>query len=162
MHCIVISAPFNNSLPQLPLNDADSPPYVTHLIDGSTQKVSRLSCFHCSWTFCYITQDLVIDRKWCTYRIVHIKKASWNGISTNQCGIFLNVIIKEQKYLVLIFLIFQQYIDGGTLVPGWQEGQNFWTSGISHHVSGSNLQCFIPPSSLTKGLNPRNPDQPFG
>jgi hypothetical protein len=53
----------------------------------------------------------------------------------------------------------QQYIDDGTLVPGWHGGPYFHIAGISRHVSATNLQCLIPPGSLTKAMYLCNPDR---
>jgi hypothetical protein len=54
---------------------------------------------------------------------------------------------------------FQQYIDDGTLVPGWHGNQNFCIAGQVRHISASALKCLIPPGSASKALYPRNPDR---
>jgi hypothetical protein len=54
---------------------------------------------------------------------------------------------------------YQQYIDDGTLIPGWRQSQNFRLAGSSGHVSANELQSFTPPGSLGKALYPRNPDR---
>ncbi len=55
---------------------------------------------------------------------------------------------------------FQQYIDDGTLVPGWKGGRSpFQLAGISRHVSASGLKSVIASGSLSTALYSRNPDR---
>jgi hypothetical protein len=57
---------------------------------------------------------------------------------------------------------FQEYIDDGTLVPGWHGGQNFHLTRQARHISDTTLQCLIPPGSVTKALFPVIQIVPFG
>jgi hypothetical protein len=50
-------------------------------------------------------------------------------------------------------------MDDGTLVPGWHGGQNFHFARIACHISASNLQCLMPPGSVTKALYHCNADK---
>ena len=52
---------------------------------------------------------------------------------------------------------FQQYIDDGTLLPGWHKSNNF-IHGSTNYVSAATLVSDIPPGSLKKGLDPWSPD----
>jgi hypothetical protein len=54
---------------------------------------------------------------------------------------------------------FQQYIDDGTIVPGWHGNQNFRFAGQARHISASMLKCLIPPGSVTKALHSHNQDR---
>jgi hypothetical protein len=54
---------------------------------------------------------------------------------------------------------YQQYINDGTLLPGWRQSQNFRLAGSFRHVSANELRCLTPPGSLGKALSPRNPDR---
>jgi hypothetical protein len=171
MRGTVISVPINNTTSQLPINDADCPPYVIRLIDGSIHKVSpdylativndnhnpqNKICFP-TWlgnsqkvTYChdgtYIKGYMEWDLDNHTWRFSQRRK---NG--TELFGVTLPDFC----------ISFQKYIDDGTILPGWHGGNNFRIAGISRHVSANNLHCIIPPGSLNKAMYSRNPDKPI-
>ncbi len=169
MRGTVISVPISSSNAQLPLTDDDAPPYVIRLVDGSVHKVSP------EFLMSIVTDHISESPKICF--------PSWLGNS--QKVMFLHDGIYKKGFMewdldnstwrfsqrrrngTEIFgttlsnfcQTFQQYIDDGSLIPGWHGGQNFHLAGVSRHISASTLHSLIPPGSVTKALYPRNPDK---
>jgi hypothetical protein len=67
------------------------------------------------------------------------------------------------KSLELLFQFFfhnfQNYIDYGTIIPGWQSGKTFSIAGSTRHVLAYTLHSAIPPGSVIKALPSNNPDK---
>jgi hypothetical protein len=169
MRGIVISVPLNNNASQLPVNDATSPPCIVRTVDGLTHRVSP------DYLASIVNGPTNASNK--------ISFPSWLGHSQKVMylheGLYKKGIMEwdldhslwrfsqKRHNGIEIFGIdlpdfcqrFQQYIDDGTLVPGWHGGQNFRLAGISRHISASTLQCPIPLGSVTKALYSRNPDR---
>jgi hypothetical protein len=54
---------------------------------------------------------------------------------------------------------FQQYIDDGSIIPGWPSGKNFTLAGSARHVLASKLHSIILPGSVVKALHKNNLDK---
>jgi len=54
---------------------------------------------------------------------------------------------------------FQQYIDDGSLVPGWHSGKSFSIAGSTSHISASTLMSLGAPGSNIKAFHKNNPDK---
>jgi hypothetical protein len=168
MRGIVISLPLSPSSSQLPLNDITSSPYTIRLIDGSIHKVSP-----------EYYESIISEQPTSAHRI---RFPSWLGNSQKVMylhdGLYKKGLMEwdldkslwrfsQHRHNGVELLgidlpdfcqNFQQYIDDGTLIPGWHGGQNFRIAGQARHISAFTLKCLIPPGSVTKALYHHNPD----
>jgi hypothetical protein len=169
MHGTVISVPIYNAITQLPLNDSDAPPYVIRLIDRSTHKVSPDILAY------MVKSSPNSDNKlrflsWLGngQKVMYLNEGTYiKGIMVWDSNALMWRFSQHQRNGTELFGVslsnfsqsFQQYIDDGTLIPGWHKGANFTLAGSAQHVSVTSLQCHLPPGSLTKALCSKNVDR---
>jgi hypothetical protein len=169
MNGTVISVPINNESTQLLLNDSNAPPYVIRLVDGSVHRVSP------EILESIVKDTLTIPKKnyfpsWLGngQKVMYLDEGIYKkGIMEWDTNTLSWRFSQHRHNGIDIFGVslpnfsqsFQQYIDDGTLVPGWHKGANFSLAGSAQHVSAASLQCHLPPGSLTKALCSKNIDR---
>jgi len=174
MRGTVISVPVPNTPSQLPRSDAESPPYVIRLVDGTTHRVSPLMMDDIVAPYCRDSANPSIQfPSWLrdSQKVMFLKDGQYvKGIMEYDLDNTTWRFSQQRRNGVELWGVafpnfaqnFQKYIDDGSIIPGWHNKGRFQPSfvslGSAGHISAAGLSSPIPPGSLTKAMRLRGDD----